>query len=86
MFCTVDAPCGAMAWMPKLLETIESLPDIFPEFHYTGIDVVPSVISNIKIEFQDKPWSFHNLDMTSWKSWESSLAVAGQYIIYTDTI
>ena len=72
----LDAPCGAMAWIPTLLDVIVNQPDIFPQFHYTGIDVVPSVIAKSKQEFQHKSnWSFYNIDMTSWKSWETQMSL-----------
>ena len=81
----LDAPCGAMAWVPKLLETIESQPEIFPQFHYTGIDVAPNVIAQAKIEFQHKSnWSFYNIDMTSWTSWETHMSLRRRQIYEVD--
>ena len=81
----LDAPCGGMAWVPKLLETIESQPEIFPQFHYTGIDVAPNVIAKSKIEFQSKSnWSFYNIDMTSWISWETHMSLRRRQIYELD--
>ena len=81
----LDAPCGAMAWVPKLLETVESQPEIFPQFHYTGIDVAPGVIAQAKVEFQHKSnWSFYNIDMTSWKSWETHMSLNRRHMYEID--
>ena len=48
----LDAPCGAMAWMPL---TLTKLAAKIPCFQYTGMDVVRSVIkSNLK-NYKDEP-------------------------------
>ena len=37
----LDAPCGAMAWQPRLLEALQ---EDNPTFQYLGVDIVPQVI------------------------------------------
>jgi hypothetical protein len=46
----LDAPCGAMAWMPLLLR---NLSNELQNFEYHGIDVVESVIDSLKIRFRN---------------------------------
>lgn len=58
----VDAPCGAMTWMPSVLERIH---DARPSFKYVGIDVVPSVIKNNKERIQQEYITFRQYDFSS---------------------
>lgn len=59
----LDCPCGAMNWMPFVLKEIEKFRS---NFIYTGIDIVPEVITQIKREFlQHSNWDFAVGDMTS---------------------
>lgn len=59
----IDVPCGAMAWMPLLLEQVEKQQ---PGFRYLGLDIARPVIEANKATFRDKPnWRFEAKDMTS---------------------
>jgi hypothetical protein len=56
----LDAPCGAMAWMPVVVDRLQSLD---PNFSYVGADVVPTVISSNKATFYNKKgYSFEIAD------------------------
>lgn len=56
----VDVSCGAMAWMPILLNELN------PGFIFAGLDITPSVIENNKIVFRNIPnWRFAVFDITT---------------------
>ena len=59
----LDAPCGAMAWMPELLKNLTATNN---EFKYHGIDLVDEVINKsiqkYSNEFQN--WKFSVFDFT----------------------
>jgi hypothetical protein len=67
----LDAPCGAMVWMPLVLEDVEDdLRDVNgkasePPFSYYGVDAVESIL--LKAQKTLTPshpnWSFHALDL-----------------------
>lgn len=58
----LDAPCGAMAWMPLLLR---NLTQQIANFKYHGIDVVESVIDSLKIKYNNETnWLFSLHDVT----------------------
>lgn len=57
----VDAPCGAMTWMPSVLKRIHAAR---PSFKYLGIDVVPGVIKNNTEKFDEKYMSFRQYDFS----------------------
>jgi hypothetical protein len=58
----LDAPCGAMAWMPLLLR---NLTQQITNFKYHGIDVVESVIDSLKIKYNNETnWLFSLHDVT----------------------
>lgn len=46
----VDAPCGAMAWLPNVIFRVGK---DRPQFQYIGVDIVPSVIENNIQRFQN---------------------------------
>jgi hypothetical protein len=50
----VDAPCGAMVWMPLVLEKLAAR--IGPCFRYTGLDVVRPVIATNEKTFATLPF------------------------------
>ena len=58
----VDAPCGAMTWMPSVLERIHR---DRPSFRYLGVDVVPGVVKNNTEKFKDKYISFRQHDFST---------------------
>ena len=45
----LDAPCGAMAWMPLVVERVRKLNK---NFQYYGVDVVPTVVAKNKARFK----------------------------------
>jgi len=58
----LDAPCGAMVWMPPLLENLTRED---PEFEYQGVDVVRDVIYSNRQKFVDQPrWKFNVCDLS----------------------
>jgi len=61
----VDAPCGALAWMPLALEGLEE--DARPEpFNYYGLDAAVEVINEVSERLKDhENWSFHTMDLSS---------------------
>ena len=70
----LDVPCGAMVWMPHVLNVIEKMRDIDgldgrpaasvagPPFRYVGADIVPDVITANKQRFPTL--SFVHADFT----------------------
>ena len=58
----VDAPCGAMTWMPSVLKRIH---DARPSFRYLGVDVVPDVIKNNTERIKEEYMSFRQHDFSS---------------------
>jgi hypothetical protein len=60
----VDAPCGAMMWMPLLLANLSL--ETNKQFRYHGIDVVESVINASKIRFSNfsEEWKFSVIDFS----------------------
>ena len=60
----VDAPCGAMMWMPLLLANLSL--ETNKHFKYHGIDVVESVINASKIRFANfsEEWKFSVVDFS----------------------
>ena len=58
----VDAPCGAMTWMPSVLERIH---EARPSFKYVGVDIVPSVIANNTERIKQKYIAFRQHDFSS---------------------
>lgn len=57
-----DAPCGAMVWMPRVLEEMEKAS---PGFKYTGYDVACNVISRVQGTYMQRPnWSFACVDVS----------------------
>jgi hypothetical protein len=58
----VDAPCGAMVWMPVLLAKLRAS---VPCLRYTGVDIVRPVIAANVARFAREPWmSFAVADFT----------------------
>ena len=59
----LDAPCGAMVWMPELLKNL-TVSNIF--FKYHGIDIVESVITKSREKYANdfKNWNFSLFDLT----------------------
>jgi len=58
----LDAPCGAMAWMPLLLR---QLGNEIENFQYHGVDVVETMIDSLKIKFKNESnWKFSLNDIT----------------------
>jgi len=51
-----------MLWMPLIIQNITD--NIDPSFKYVGVDIVPSVIEDVKKRFADKPWEFRTGDIT----------------------
>lgn len=59
----VDAPCGAMAWMPLLLEKLHAA---VPCFSYLGVDVARPVIAANAQRFVTVPWmAFRAVDFST---------------------
>jgi len=59
----LDAPCGGMLWMPKVLHHLENRGY---KFHYEGMDVVKHVIDAHKISFlNESRWTFTLGDITT---------------------
>ncbi|PSC73524.1 glycosyl transferase [Micractinium conductrix] len=59
----IDVPCGAMVWMPLLLEEVEKEQ---PSFKYLGLDITASVVKKNKKTFATKKnWRFGAFDLTS---------------------
>lgn len=58
----VDAPCGAMTWMPSVLERIHKSR---PSFRYLGVDVVPNVVENNIKTLQRDYISFRQHDFST---------------------
>ena len=60
----VDAPCGAMMWMPLLLANLSL--ETNKHFKYHGIDVVESVINASKNRFANfsEEWKFSVVDFS----------------------
>jgi len=68
----VDAPCGAMVWMPLALEEVEddlmnaqSGQAVAP-FHYYGVDAVESILVSAQQQLTPSHpnWSFHAMDLS----------------------
>jgi len=61
----VDAPCGALAWMPQALGGLEE--DAKPEpFNYYGLDAAVEVINEVSERLKaHENWSFHTMDLSS---------------------
>jgi len=61
----VDAPCGALVWMPTVLESIEE--DARPDtLNYYGVDAAVDVIDGVSTRLAaHENWSFHTLDLSS---------------------
>lgn len=59
----LDAPCGAMVWMPIVLRNLTATN---PKFRYHGIDVVNKVVSNSRDRFGNefKNWKFSVFDFS----------------------
>ncbi|ESO09992.1 hypothetical protein HELRODRAFT_167827 [Helobdella robusta] len=57
----LDVPCGDMVWMKRFLESRNDI-------NYTGIDVVPELISSHKKNFKNKNWKFYVQDIVDVKS------------------
>lgn len=56
----IDAPCGAMVWMPLVLEHLP------PDFRYLGLDITRSVIQANRVKFASKPnWRFDVADLSA---------------------
>ena len=54
----IDAPCGDCHWQPHI--------EGFDEVSYTGLDIVPSIISGDKEKYKDRPnMQFHRLDFSN---------------------
>jgi hypothetical protein len=64
----LDAPCGAMLWMPPVLRSVQKdlmLIHSHSLFSYYGIDVVPDLIARHKIDFAaETSWRFEAKDMS----------------------
>lgn len=61
----IDAPCGAMLWMPLLLKNLSLTQN---EFYYHGIDIVESIINTSRVNYSNESnWKFSYLDFTSQK-------------------
>ncbi|KAL4424079.1 hypothetical protein ABPG75_001380 [Micractinium tetrahymenae] len=59
----IDVPCGAMAWMPLLLEEVERTR---PKFRYLGLDIAASVVAQNKRAFAAKAaWRFDSFDLSA---------------------
>jgi hypothetical protein len=60
----IDAPCGAMIWMPILLQRLSS--ETNKTFSYFGADVVESVVNASIKKFQEfkNEWKFEAIDFT----------------------
>jgi hypothetical protein len=60
----IDAPCGAMAWMPILLKRLSN--ETNRTFRYFGVDVVESVVNKSIGKFQNfsGEWQFATIDFT----------------------
>ena len=52
----LDLPCGDMAWMSRFLVMREDV-------DYTGIDIVPELISNHRKAYRSYPWKFRLVDV-----------------------
>jgi hypothetical protein len=59
----LDAPCGAMAWMPDILKNLSSSS---ANFKYHGVDLVEEVINKTREKYSNdfKNWKFSVLDVT----------------------
>jgi len=59
----LDAPCGAMAWMPELLKNLSKKNT---NFKYHGVDVFEKGINNSKVKYNSEypNWKFSVLDLT----------------------
>lgn len=56
----IDAPCGAMLWMPLLLKNLSE------QFSYHGLDIVESIINASKIRYSSHSnWKFSFIDFSS---------------------
>jgi hypothetical protein len=56
----IDAPCGAMLWMPFLLRNLSD------QFSYHGIDIVESIINASRIKYSSQTnWNFSFIDFSS---------------------
>jgi hypothetical protein len=60
----LDAPCGAMAWMPILLANLSN--ETNKTFRYHGVDVVESVVNSSRSRFSNRSdeWQFSTVDFT----------------------
>lgn len=59
----IDAPCGAMVWMPSLLDNITQ--SIDTTFKYYGVDIVEKIINQSIIKYSNNNnWKFSILDFT----------------------
>lgn len=63
----IDAPCGAMAWMPLLLKNLSVKFD--KKFSYFGIDIVQSIINTSIHRYSNysDQWKFSVLDFSEQK-------------------
>ena len=52
----LDLPCGDMAWMSRFLMTRNDV-------DYTGVDIIPDLISHHKKAFKSFPWRFRLFDI-----------------------
>lgn len=52
----LDVPCGDMAWMSRFLKTRNDI-------EYTGMDIVPAIITNHKHAYKNFPWKFELQDI-----------------------
>ena len=48
----LDVPCGDLQWMPRFLDMRKT------DVNYTGMDIVPAVITHHKEKFKDRKWNF----------------------------
>ena len=59
----LDAPCGAMLWMPYAIERVR---EYNPNFKYCGVDVVPTVIESNAQRFKKlKHYRFEVVDVAA---------------------
>ena len=54
----LDVPCGDMNWMHRFLETRDDV-------NYTGVDIVPEIITDLKKKFVKKSWQFVHHDIVA---------------------
>ena len=54
----LDAPCGDLFWMKELREELSKM-----LVQYIGADIVPSLVESNRQKYEDKKFSFVNLDI-----------------------